>query len=82
MGNAFLGYYAASDELTELYGKAARVGPQRGFRGPVMQDGLELQPADFEPRWPWYWSASVLLALGGLSAWILNKRVKNLDRLR
>jgi hypothetical protein len=35
-----------------------------------------------EPRWPWYWSGIILVALGGLSVWILNTRVRNLDRLR
>ena len=34
------------------------------------------------PQYPWYWSALILLALGGLSSWILNKRVTSLDRLR
>ena len=34
------------------------------------------------PQYPWYWSALVLLALGGLSSWILNRRVTSLDRLR
>jgi ABC-2 type transport system permease protein len=34
------------------------------------------------PRYPWYWSAIVLLGLFGLSVCILNFRVKSLDRLR
>jgi ABC-2 type transport system permease protein len=34
------------------------------------------------PQYPWYWSAGVLAALLGLSAWILNLRVRSLDRLR
>jgi ABC-2 type transport system permease protein len=34
------------------------------------------------PRYPWQWSAGVLLGLFGLSACILNLRVKSLDRLR
>lgn len=34
------------------------------------------------PQYPWYWSAGVLTFLLGLSAWILNFRVKSLDRLR
>jgi ABC-2 type transport system permease protein len=34
------------------------------------------------PQFPWYWSAIVLLALFGISACILNLRVKSLDRLK
>jgi ABC-2 type transport system permease protein len=34
------------------------------------------------PQYPWYWSAGVLAALFGLSAWILNSRVRSLDRLK
>ncbi len=34
------------------------------------------------PQYPWYWSALVLAALFGLSAWILNFRVRSLDRLK
>ncbi len=34
------------------------------------------------PQYPWTWSAGVLLALFGLSAWILNSQVKSLDRLK
>jgi ABC-2 type transport system permease protein len=33
-------------------------------------------------QYPWYWSAGVLLFLFGLSACILNFRVKSLDRLK
>lgn len=34
------------------------------------------------PQYPWYWSAIVLAVLFGLSACILNLRVKSLDRLK
>ena len=34
------------------------------------------------PTHPWYWSAGVLLALFGISVWILSLRVKSLDRLK
>jgi ABC-2 type transport system permease protein len=34
------------------------------------------------PQYPWQWSAGVLLGLFGLSACILNFRVKSLDRLK
>lgn len=33
-------------------------------------------------QFPWTWSAGVLLGLMGISAWILTRRVKSLDRLR
>jgi ABC-2 type transport system permease protein len=34
------------------------------------------------PQFPWYWSAFVLLFLFGLSACILNRQIKSLDRLK
>jgi ABC-2 type transport system permease protein len=34
------------------------------------------------PQYPWYWSASILAVLFGLSACIMNLRVRSLDRLR
>jgi ABC-2 type transport system permease protein len=34
------------------------------------------------PRFPWYWSAGILLGLCGISTCILSRRVKSLDRLR
>lgn len=35
-----------------------------------------------EPSYPWQWSAGVLFGLFGLSACILHRRVKSLDRLK
>jgi ABC-2 type transport system permease protein len=34
------------------------------------------------PQYPWYWSAIVLAVLFGISVWILNLRIKSLDRLK
>jgi len=34
------------------------------------------------PQYPWYWSAAVLACLAGLSACILNFRIRSLDRLK
>jgi ABC-2 type transport system permease protein len=34
------------------------------------------------PQYPWYWSAIVLASLFALSAWILKRQVKSLDRLK
>jgi ABC-2 type transport system permease protein len=33
-------------------------------------------------QYPWYWSLAVLAGLFGISAWILNRRVRSLDRLK
>jgi ABC-2 type transport system permease protein len=33
-------------------------------------------------QYPWTWSAGVLLALFGLSIWVLNHSIKSLDRLK
>ena len=58
---------------------------QRGFN-PNMIDGRPGRTSSLAasrvPQYPWYWSAFVLLALGGVSVWILNKRVTSLDQLR
>lgn len=66
IGQQLLGTDAAWEKLSQL-----RPGPQqedflRGVRG---------------PQFPWYWSAAVLLGLLGLSACILNYRIKSLDQL-
>ncbi len=34
------------------------------------------------PQYPWWWSASVLAGLLGLSTWTLTRRIKSLDRLK
>jgi hypothetical protein len=46
-----------------------------GQRGPIMMQMVNSQ-------FPWYWSAGVLVALFGLSAWILHYSIKSLDRLK
>lgn len=66
IGQQLLGTDAAWEKLSQL-----RPGPQqedflRNVRG---------------PQYPWYWSAAVLLGLLGLSACILNYRIKSLDQL-
>jgi ABC-2 type transport system permease protein len=85
MGDALLGYYEAQDRLNALWATVRRAQAARGPGAPgppPRQHATEEDEELYWPRWPWYWSASVLLALGGLSAWILNTRVKTLDRLR
>ncbi len=79
-GDALLGYYDAQDRYYELAARAREV--QNGFGGPGGQNEPHIRFERLEPRWPWYWSGIVLVALGGLSVWSLNARVKNLDRLR
>src|SRR5579884_955492 len=34
------------------------------------------------PQYPWWWSASVLAGLLGLSTWTLTRRIQSLDRLK
>jgi hypothetical protein len=34
------------------------------------------------PKYPWYWSAGVLLGVFGISVCVLNLSVKSLDRLK
>jgi len=77
LGFALLGSRAAWEKVDQLLD--ARFGPNnpggRNFRGPSLTSRMV-------PVYPWYWSALVLLALAGLSAWVLNRRVQSLDRLR
>ena len=65
----------------------AVVGPMMG--GPGRGRPAPTQPAQDRAlvdrmtwQFPWYWSAAVLVGLFGLSACILNFRIKSLDRLR
>jgi ABC-2 type transport system permease protein len=83
IGDGVLGYYVAKDKLNDLLASATRAQRPKNFGPPPDEDDdLEGGFRGLEPRWPWYWSASILFAIGGLSVWILNTRVKNLDRLR
>jgi ABC-2 type transport system permease protein len=66
MHHALLGTQAAWQRTNELFGGR-----------------LELDaPLLVGDTHPWQWSAGVLLALFGVSIWILTSRVKSLDRLR
>jgi len=83
IGDALLGAYDASDQYDALMTNA-RSSPSHGGASAGMEDDYALYSM-YEapsPRWPWYWSALVLLALGGVSLWILTTRVKTMDRLR
>jgi ABC-type transport system involved in multi-copper enzyme maturation permease subunit len=80
IGDALLGAYDALDRFDALL-EGARTGPSGGRRARYAEDDFYI-PRPPASRWPWYWSGLVLLALGGLSLWILTPRVKTLDRLR
>jgi hypothetical protein len=68
-----------------------RVGQQLLRTDKAWETLSELKPPDQRDRfllewagaqYPWYWSAAVLAGFFGLSACILNFRVKSLDRLK
>jgi ABC-2 type transport system permease protein len=67
MGRTLLRTDAAWMKISELQPPGMREVMQANFLG---------------PQFPWYWSAGVLTALFGLSACILNFRIRSLDRLR
>ncbi len=69
----------------------SRLGQQLLNTDASMHELSRLQPPEMRkhflkealgPQYPWYWSAGVLTALFGLSAWLLNYRVRSLDRLK
>ena len=76
IGFALIGSQAAWEKLDQIIGLRQKNAPRR----------IEMEPDStvemMVPQYPWYWSALVLLALGGISVWILHKRVTSLDRLR
>lgn len=67
LSNAILGTNAAWERLAEQ------------FKGEERREFLNRYQGD---RYPWTWSAGVVLGLLGASAWILNSRIRSLDRLR
>jgi ABC-type transport system involved in multi-copper enzyme maturation permease subunit len=82
IGDALLGTYRAQDRWAAVQRRRAPQPPPN-FAGAEPDDDLsDDEQLSMSPRWPWYWSGIILLALGGLSVWILNTRVKSLDRLR
>ncbi len=71
--------------------RSRRAAFQRGFgaapfgrrAAPEPAAGSERRLANqLVPQYPWWWSASVLVGLLGLSTWTLTRRIKSLDRLR
>jgi hypothetical protein len=67
VGRAMLGTDHAWEKLSEL-------------RPPLQRPGFLFQMQGHQ--YPWTWSAGVLLGVFALSAWILNRSVKSLDRLK
>jgi len=71
VGRALLGVDAVVDRLAdEVVGR--RGSPEGRVMTRVIFSG---------PRFPWEWSALILLALFGASLWLLTTRVRTLDRL-
>lgn len=77
--------------LTSYTANLARVGDQLlGTRSSWVEIGKIFPPEEREEfvstfggaRYPWIWSAAILFGLFGLSACILNTRVKSLDQLK
>lgn len=77
--------------MVSYTGNLARVGEHMLGTNAAYQRLAEKLPAEARseylqrnlgPRYPWHWSAAVLAALFGISACILNYRVKSLDRLK
>lgn len=71
VGRALLGVDTVVDRLADEV-----VGRRGGPGGRVLTRALFSGP-----RFPWEWSALILLALFGASLWLLTTRVRTLDRL-
>jgi hypothetical protein len=67
VGEEMLGTPAAWEKLANL-----RPGPELDMA----------RMRNISVQFPWTWSAGVLLALFGVSVWILNRSIKSLDRLK
>jgi hypothetical protein len=90
IGDALLGTYDAMDTYHGLrsngvrtarrYGPSPPPGSEEMQQPPMLQ--FQIAEQGLEPRWPWHWSAGVLLALAAVSVWILQSRVRSLDRLK
>jgi ABC-2 type transport system permease protein len=77
--------------LVSYTGNMSRIGDQLLNTDDAWKKLSDLEPAEerqefllrnLGPQYPWYWSAAVLAVLFGLSACILNFRVRSLDRLK
>jgi ABC-2 type transport system permease protein len=77
--------------LISYTGNLARVGQHMLGSDAAWRKIAENLPANMRdqflmqhlgPQYPWYWSAGLLVGLMGISACILNFRVKSMDRLK
>jgi hypothetical protein len=69
----------------------SRIGQELMGTTEAWENVVELVPPQAQPMlrlsniqamFPWTWSAAVLAALFVISAWILNRSIKSLDRLK
>lgn len=67
VGEEMLGTAAAWDKVASL--RSGGEGDMARLRNVAVQ-------------YPWTWSAGVLIALFGLSVWVLNRSIRSLDRLK
>jgi ABC-2 type transport system permease protein len=89
LGHSLLDTDTAWVQIGRAYetGRRTLEQPMRlfGRRGPApkSQPINERRLADqLVPQYPWWWSAAILGGLMGISAWVLSRRVKSLDRLK
>ena len=90
LGDALLGTDAAWEQLGSSVdgiggsrGSRARPGPGRTPAPPADKSATGRQLAEsWVWQFPWTWSAGVLAGIWVLSAFILSRRVKSLDRLK
>src|SRR5262245_43641853 len=77
--------------MVSYTGNLARIGQEmlqtdKAWRRFAENQSPEMKTAFLQeslgPQYPWYWSAGLLAGLAGLSALVLNFRVKSLDRLK
>jgi ABC-type transport system involved in multi-copper enzyme maturation permease subunit len=89
IGDALIGTYDAYDKFfaqlsnTDMASDDTIIPPEEdefphGGGRPGSRRGREPMQA----RWPWQWSAGVLLAIAAASVWLLHTRVRSLDRLK
>jgi ABC-2 type transport system permease protein len=88
LGHALLDTDAAWVQIGRAYETGRQVVEQPmqllGRRAaPKQQPINERRLADtIVPQYPWWWSGAILAGLMGISAWVLSRRVRSLDRLK
>lgn len=85
IGEGLLGADAAWTTLGRAIARSTAMVPGQpmaaGHVAPVLRDERFLAD-ELTLQFPWFWSAGVLAALLGVSAWTLHRRVRSLDRLK